>query len=95
MLAAGLEGIEQGYELSGPIEEDIFEMTPSERQEKGIESLPGNLHEALVETAESDLVRKALGDHIFEKFLANKRIEWEGYRTHVTQYELDKYLPVL
>ena len=95
MLAAGLEGVEKQYELPAPVEEDIFEMTPEEREERGIRTLPGNLFEAVQEMERSTLVRRALGDHVFEKFLANKRIEWDRYRIHVTQYELGKYLPLL
>ena len=95
MLAAGLKGIEEGYELPDPVEEDIFDMTPQQREDRGIASLPGSLQEAIALTSQSDLVREALGDHIFEKFLANKRIEWEDYRTHVSEFELKKYLPTL
>lgn len=95
MLAAGLKGIKEGYELCAPVEEDIFEMSPEERRQRGIESLPGNLAEAIAETQRSELVREALGDHIFEKFLASKVIEWDRYRTHVSHYELERYLPIL
>jgi len=95
MLAAGLEGIKNGYELPEPIEEDIFEMNTKRREEVGIESLPGSLDEAIVCTESSKLVRQALGDHIFEKFLENKKIEWDQYRTQITNWELEKYLPVL
>jgi len=95
MLAAGLKGIEEGYELPDPVEEDIFHMTPEERKDRGIESLPGNLQEAIKLTEKSELVREALGDHIFHKFIENKRIEWEAYSTHVSEFELKKYLPIL
>jgi len=95
MLAAGLKGIEEKYELPDPVEEDIFEMSEKERLDHGIESLPGSLGEAIMVTEKSDLVREALGDHIFEKFISNKKIEWDRYRTHVSNYELEKYLPVL
>ncbi len=95
MLAAGLKGIKDGYELPGPVEADIFEMSEAERERRGIECLPNNLDEAIWETSRSELVREALGDHIFEKFIANKRIEWDGYRTHVSGYELEKYLPIM
>ncbi len=95
MLAAGLEGIENKYELPDPIEEDIFEMNPAERQAHGITDLPGNLYAAILETEKSELVRKTLGDHVFNKFIANKKIEWDAFRTHVSQFELDKYLPIL
>jgi glutamine synthetase len=95
MLAAGLKGIEKGYQLSSPVEEDIFEMSEQKRIERGIDSLPGSLSEAIQLTEKSELVRETLGDHIFEKFIENKKIEWDQYRTHVSQYELDKYLPIL
>ncbi|MCD6152571.1 MAG: type I glutamate--ammonia ligase [Syntrophobacterales bacterium] len=95
MLAAGLKGVEERYELPDPIEEDIFEMTAAERESKGITSLPGSLGEAISITEKSDLVREALGNHIFEKFIANKKIEWDQYRTHVSDYELERYLPIL
>jgi glutamine synthetase len=95
MLAAGLKGIEKGYELPPPVEEDIFEMSEEARKSHGIESLPGNLLEAIQLTEQSDLVRETLGDHIFQKFIENKKIEWDKYRTHVSQFELEKYLPIL
>jgi len=95
MLGAGLEGIENKYELPEPIEEDIFEMNPAERKAHGIKDLPGNLYAAILEAEKSELVRKVLGDHIFNKFIENKKIEWDHYRTHVSQYELDRYLPKL
>jgi len=95
MLAAGLKGIEQGYELPEPIEEDIYEMDEAARERAGIASLPGNLFEAIQEVEKSELVRETLGDHIFDKFVANKKIEWDRYRVHVSQYEIEKYLPIL
>ncbi len=95
MLAAGLKGIEEGYELPDPVEEDIFEMTAAEREERGIDTLPGSLGEAIAITEKSDLVREALGDHVFEKFIANKKIEWDSYRMHVSKFEIEKYLPIL
>ena len=95
MLAAGLKGIEEDYELPEPVETDIFEMSAKARDEAGITSLPGSLIEAIEQTEDSALVREALGDHIFDAFIANKKIEWDAYRTHVSQYELDKYLPIL
>jgi len=94
-LAAGLAGIEGNYPLPDPVEEDIFEMTPEERESRGIISLPGNLYAAIEELKKSELVRAALGDHIFYKFIANKEIEWDQYRTHVSRFELERYLPIL
>jgi glutamine synthetase len=95
MLAAGLKGIEDGYAISDPIEEDIFEMTAAEKESRKIGTLPGNLYEAIREVENSELVREALGDHIFNKFVENKKIEWDKYRIHVSQYELEKYLPIM
>ena len=95
MLAAGLKGIEQGYELPDPVEEDIFAMPKAERSKRGVEELPGSLAEAIELTENSTLVRDALGPHIFTKFIANKKIECDQYRSHVSQYEIGRYLPVL
>jgi len=95
MLNAGLTGIQKNYTLQDPIEEDIFEMNEKERKERGIESLPGSLYEALLYTQQSEVVKEALGMHIFEKFIENKQIEWERYRIHVTKYEVDRYMPIL
>ncbi len=95
MLGAGLEGIDKKYELPDPIEEDIFEMNPAERRGHGITDLPGNLYAAILEAEKSQLVKKILGDHVFNKFIENKKIEWDLYRTHVSKYELDRYLPKL
>jgi glutamine synthetase len=95
MLAAGLEGIEKSYECPPPIERNVYEMTPQEREAHGITMLPADLHEAVQVTQDSELVRRALGDHVFTKFVANKKLEWEQYRAHVTEYEWQKYLPIL
>ncbi|MEK7354676.1 MAG: glutamine synthetase, partial [Chloroflexota bacterium] len=95
MLAAGLEGIEKKYEIPEPIEENVYEMTEAERKERGIATLPASLSEAIQLTEKSALVRKALGDHVFEAFIKNKKIEWDNYRTQVTDYELKRYLPIL
>ncbi len=95
MLAAGLEGIEKNYELPEPIEKDIYHLSEEERQELGIESLPGNLIQAIEKAEQSEVVRKALGDHIFYNFITSKKIEWNEYRTQVHPYELARYLPIL
>ena len=95
MLAAGLEGIEKGYELRDPIEEDVYEMTAEEREERGIGTLPASLYEAIEFAEQSELVRKTLGEHTFAKLMENKKIEWDKYRTQITAYEIDEYLPVL
>jgi glutamine synthetase len=95
MLAAGLEGIENKYELPEPIEENIYEMGEDKRNELGIVTLPGTLDEAIEILEQSELVRKCLGDHIFYTFIKNKKMECEDYRKQVTDYELKKYLPIL
>ena len=95
MLAAGLEGIEKKYELPDSTDADVFDMTDAERKAHGIESLPSNLLEALRITEESDLVRNALGDSVFKSFVENKKIDWERYRSQVTDYEIARYLPTL
>jgi glutamine synthetase len=95
MLAAGLEGIEKGYQAPEPIEENVYEMTEEERERWGIETLPPDLLQAIQLTEKSELVRKALGEHVFDAFIKNRKIEWDQYRTQVTDYEVKKYLPVL
>ncbi|MFC2050502.1 glutamine synthetase family protein [Chloroflexota bacterium] len=95
MLAAGLEGIEKGYEPPEPVEENVYEMKDKERKKRNIDTLPASLYEAIKLCEESQLVRKALGDHVFDALIKNKKIEWDQYRINVTEYELKKYLPVL
>jgi glutamine synthetase len=95
MLTAGLAGIEEGLEPPEPVEENVYHMSDENRKKLGIGTLPASLLEAIQLTEKSDLVRKALGDHVFDAFIKNKRIEWDQYRTQVTDYELKRYLPVL
>ena len=95
MLAAGLEGIEKKYDIPEPVEENVFEMTEEERKKRGINTLPGSLYEAITLTEQSEVVKKALGDHVFSSFIANKKVEWDRYRTQITDYELKRYLPIL
>ncbi|WP_428897475.1 glutamine synthetase [Parelusimicrobium proximum] len=92
MLAAGLDGIKNKMKLVDPVEDNIFKMNSKERKERGIGSLPNHLFEAVANTKTSELVKKTLGEHTHEKFIANKKIEWDGYRTHVSSYEIGKYL---
>jgi len=95
ILSAGYAGIEEKLKLSPAIETDIYEMTAEEKSKNCIETLPGSLIEAIHETEKSVLVRRVLGDHIFEKFIENKKIEWDKYRICVSQYEIENYFPVL
>jgi glutamine synthetase len=95
LLHAGLEGIEHGYELPEPMEKNLYHLAPDEQRRLGIEQLPATLGEAIELTAESELVLRTLGEHMFNRFVEIKRQEWEDYRVQVTQWELDRYLPVL
>ena len=95
VLAAGLKGIEEGYELAPEVTDNIHELSETERRKAGIQSLPRNLDEALGLMEDSELVAAALGDHLFEYFLRNKRVEWDAYRAQVTPWELATYLPTL
>jgi glutamine synthetase len=95
LLQAGLEGIENGYELPPPMETNLYHLTAEERRERGIVSLPETLGEAIDEFAASDLMRRAFGDHIFDNYVRLKRQEWDEYRVQLTEWELDRYLPVL
>ena len=95
MLAAGLEGIEKEYPCPEPVEENVFQMTAEEQQRRGIAHLPGSLFEAIELAEQSELLRRCLGDHLYEILLKNKLIEWSDYRRHVTDYEIERYLPIL
>ena len=95
MLCAGLEGIEKEYELPESMDKSAHDMTKAELKELGIESLPGNLWEAIQVTEKSDLVKEALGESVFHSFIENKKIEWDRYSGQISQYELDRYLPTL
>jgi glutamine synthetase len=95
MLRAGLEGIKNRYPLPDPVEEDVYEMSEGRRKELNIESLPGSLYEAIEHAEGSLLVKDTLGDHVFEKLIKSKRIEWDRFRTHVSRYEIETYLPLL
>jgi glutamine synthetase len=95
MLAAGLRGIEEGYELPAEADANLFELSGAELANKGIVPLPSTLHDAVDEMERSELLADTLGDHVFEWFLRNKRAEWSAYRSEVSQFELDRYLPLL
>jgi glutamine synthetase len=95
LLQAGLEGIERGYELPDPMETNLYHLTAEQRRERGIVSLPETLGEAIDELAQSELARKALGPHIFDRYVELKRKEWDEYRVQLSAWELERYLPVL
>ncbi|MDO9209373.1 MAG: type I glutamate--ammonia ligase [Deltaproteobacteria bacterium] len=95
MLAAGLAGMEEKIEPPDPVEANVYKMSAEERERRGIKQLPGSLSEAIQLTEKSKLVREALGDHVFDHFIENKKVEWDRYRVQVTSYEIEKYLPIL
>ncbi len=95
MLNAGLEGIEKGYEMKEPMETNLYHLSDAERKKLGIKSLPDNLGQAVSIAEGSDLVHKALGDHVFSRFVELKKKQWDDYRIQVTKYELEKLLPIL
>jgi glutamine synthetase len=95
LLHAGLEGIEKGYDLPEPMETNLYHLTAEQRTERGITALPETLGEAISELAHSELVRQALGPHIFDRYVELKRKEWDEYRVQLSQWEMDKYLAVL
>ncbi|MCX6390324.1 MAG: glutamine synthetase family protein [Solirubrobacterales bacterium] len=95
LLHAGLDGIEHGYELPEPMDRNLYNLGAEERRRLGIEQLPETLGEAIEVTAESELVLRALGEHAFDRYVEIKRREWEEYRVQVTEWELNRYLPVI
>ena len=92
MLAAGLKGVEEGYDLPAEATNNIYEMTPDERAVEGIGQVPASLAEAIDAMEGSELAAEALGEHVFEYFIRNKREEWADYKSQVTPWELDRYL---
>ena len=92
ILAAGLKGIEEGYPLPDEVSANLYEFTAEEHMAEGIDALPQSLSDALDVMEGSNLVADALGEHVFEWFIRNKRNEWMDYKTQVTQFELDRYL---
>jgi glutamine synthetase len=95
ILAAGMKGIDEGYDLPPEATDNIYEMTEQERRARSITHLPDDLYEALREMEGSELVAEALGEQTFEYLLRNKRAEWDEYKSYVSPYELERYLPVL
>ena len=95
ILAAGLKGVDGKYKLRPPMEMNIFELSQEEKAKIGINHLPNSLENAIRDAAGSELLKDTLGNHVFDKLIENKLIEWDRYRVHVTQYEVEKYLPWL
>ena len=95
LLAAGLDGIERELDIPQEAEDNIYALAVEERRALGIEALPDTLEDALHLMERSELVAEALGEHLFEWFLRNKREEWEEYKAYVTPFEINRYLPML
>lgn len=95
MLEAGLDGIEKGMEPPAPVTDDVFHWTTEEREAHGVDVLPGTLEEALDELAGDEVIRRAMGDHIYTAYDRAKRAEWDEYRIHVTEWEIERYLHTL
>lgn len=95
MLAAGMKGIEEGYELPAEAEDDVWALTDSERRALGYRPLPASLDHAIEYMEESELVADTLGEHVYNYVLANKRAEWRDYRSQVTPFELQRNLEIL
>jgi len=95
VLAAGLTGIEKAYELPTEAAANLYELSPAERLAEGIEALPGSLSEAVDAMEHSELMAEALGEHVFEWFIRNKRAEWADYKAQVTSFEWRRYLTSL
>ncbi|MDQ3952226.1 MAG: glutamine synthetase family protein [Actinomycetota bacterium] len=95
ILAAGMKGIDEGYDLPPEATDNIYEMTDNERRARGLQQLPDDLFEAVREMEASELVAEALGEQVFEYLLRNKRAEWEQYKSYVSPYEVKRYLPLL
>jgi glutamine synthetase len=93
--AAGLKGIEEGYELPPGAEDDVWSLTEGERRALGIDPLPQSLGEAISLMERSELLAETLGEHVFDFFLRNKKAEWEEYRQQVTVFERERMLAVL
>src|SRR4029453_3415380 len=92
MIAAGLDGVEQGMTLGDPVEESLFEMDAATIASKGIRELPGTLGEAIDELEKDSVITEALGDHVLTHYIEAKRAEWDEYRTQVSDWEVERYL---
>jgi glutamine synthetase len=95
VLAAGMKGLEEEYELPREAEDNVWSLNDRERRALGLEQLPKNLHDAIKIAEDSELLAETLGEHVYEFFLRNKRAEWEEYRGQVSAFERDRMLPVI
>lgn len=91
-LAAGLDGIKRNLTPPPQIDSNVFKMTESERESKGIENIPQNLAKAIRAMKKDSIINKTLGNHAFEKYITYKEAEWRSYRNQITKWEIDQYL---
>jgi glutamine synthetase len=94
MLAAGMDGIANELELEDPVEENLYHFTDEDLKRRNIPTLPATLGEAISELEKCDVVREALGEHIFERLVEAQTAEWGEFRTHVSEWERERYLEI-
>jgi glutamine synthetase len=94
MLAAGLDGLEKQLALPEPVEENLYHFTDEDLKRRNVETLPATLGEAIDEMEHDDVIRDALGEHVFERLLEAQKQEWGAFRQHVSQWELDRYMEI-
>ncbi|MFZ2695198.1 MAG: type I glutamate--ammonia ligase, partial [Lactococcus raffinolactis] len=92
LLECGLDGIERKLDAPAPVENNIYMMSGDERKAVGITDLPSTLHNAVKALREDEVVKAALGEHIYTNFVATKKVEWASYAQFVSQWEIDNYL---
>jgi len=95
ILASGLDGIEKNLPLIGPVNENLFELTPAERIDLGVQNLPSNLKDAVIALGNDVVVKEALGPHIYSKFVQLKDREWDEFRMQITEWEIKKYIKMM
>jgi glutamine synthetase len=91
MLAAGLDGIERRIEPPSPAEEDLFQV---DSMRSGLDMLPGDLGQAIEELKKDEVIQSAIGQHVYERYVEAKSLEWNEYRLYVSRWELDRYLKI-
>ena len=94
MLKAGLDGIKRNLMPHEPVEENVYEFDDAKLRELNIDVLPYSLWQALKELKEDEVIKKALGKHCYEKYIEAKTAEWDDYRIHVTDWEINRYLDI-
>ena len=91
-LAAGIDGIKNNLTPTAPVDYNVFDLTPADLKEAGIDCLPGSLIEAVYAAEADPFIRETVGDHVFDAYIEGKKNEWDEYRTQVTEWEINRYL---